>query len=678
MRMLLIALIAGLNAASAAQTTIHVSPVGDDGADGTEARPLRSLEAARDMVRSRRASDPDAACTIRLAPGDHLLTDTVLFEAVDSGTEERPLTIVGAPGRASRLLGGVTVPPEAWAPVSDEGVRARFIDPAAPDHVLVADLDALGVGDFGPLLARGFPQPIRPAPPELFFAGEPMTLARYPNDGFLTTGTVLDPGSTPREGDDSDRLPVFEFIDDRHAAWADAPDAWLVGYWKWDWADESIPVGSIDAEAKTVTLAAPHHYSVDAGKHYFAENLLEEIDSPGEYHLDRENARLYFWPPAGIESAECLLSTLDAPMIRFEDVEHATLEMLTLECSRADGVVVEGGRDVLIAGCTIRNLGNRAAVVKGGEDHRVWSCDIEQTGEGGVSISGGDRATLTPCRNQVGNCRIRDFSRRAATYRPGVSIGGVGCFVTQCEIFDAPHSAIIFTGNDHTIGLNDIHHVLTRTGDGGAVYCGRDWTIRGTRIVLNHFHDIVGLRKWECAVYVDDQASGIIIENNLFSDCHWGMLMGGGRDNVIKSNVFVDCTLALHFDARGLGWAARTRTILEERLAAVPYLEEPWSTAFPELIGILDDDPMTPKGNVIRGNVLVRSERIDSDMAAQVRAFGTIAGNVVTDEGPRIEGRSLSFIRALIDAEILDPDGRWPQFVVPIGNLTDRYRQPPD
>jgi hypothetical protein len=179
------------------------------------------------------------------------------------------------------------------------------------------------------------------------------------------------------------------------------------------------------------------------------------------------------------------------------------------------------------------------------------------------------------------------------------------------------------------------------------VYCGRDWTIRGTIIRNNHFHDLAGIRKWESAVYVDDQASGITIRENLFTDCHWGMLMGGGRDNVIEGNVFIDCGRALHFDARGLGWAARMRGILTERLEAVPFRADPWATRFPELLTLLDDEPMVPKGNDIRGNLLVRSGRIDEDMAGEVKLHGNLEGNHSCDHVPHEKDPNAAALRAV-------------------------------
>jgi hypothetical protein len=37
----------------------------------------------------------------------------------------------------------------------------------------------------------------------------------------------------------------------------------------------------------------------------------------------------------------------------------------------------------------------------------------------------------------------------------------------------------------------------------------------------------------------------------------------------------------------------------------VPYKEPPWSTRYPQLVNILQDDPGAPKGNVIARNICV-------------------------------------------------------------------------
>ena len=614
---------------------LFVAVDGDDRAAGTEAAPLATLEGARDALRALRDEQAGhaAGAEVVLRQGRYARAQTFRLEAQDGGAADAPVRYRAAPGEAVVLYGGTELPPARFTPLEDAALRARLPDDAARANVRVLDLHAVGIDHLPPTEARGFGRPVRPAPPELFRDGRPLTLARWPNEGFTHTGEVLDPGSRPRDGETPDRPPRFRYEGTRPARWVHAEDAWLYGYWFHDWADESLPLASVDPDAGVIHPGAPHRYGVRSGTPYLVENLLEELDRPGEYYVDRRRLRLYVWPPEEA-SGRWVLSRLQAPLVAIAGASHLSLQGLTLETTCGDAIAIEDGRGVRVEGCTISNVGARAVTVRGGTGHRIVGCLVHGTGEGGVVLEGGDRATLTASGHVVTDCDIFDFSRRTATYRPAVHLLGCGHRVAHNHLHHAPHAAVIFGGNDHVIEKNEIDHVLSRTGDGGAVYCGRDWTLAGTIIRANHFHDLQGIGKWENAVYVDDQASGITIRGNLIERCHLGMLMGGGRRNVIEDNVFVDCATALRFGARGLGWAARMRPTLEERLAAVPYRDEPWRSRFPWLSTLLEDEPMAPRHNVIARNLLVRSGRIDAHLAQEVQEHGTIADNRQLPEVP--------------------------------------------
>lgn len=117
------------------------------------------------------------------------------------------------------------------------------------------------------------------------------------------------------------------------------------------------------------------------------------------------------------------------------------------------------------------------------------------------------------------------------------------------------------------------------------------------------------------AIYLDDFTSGTQVLGNVIYGVRRGVLIGGGRDNVILNNIFVDCEIAVHLDARGLGWAKYyfdgAYTILFDRLNEVKYKEAPYSIRYPELLTLHDDNPAIPKGNVIRNNIANSEKWID-------------------------------------------------------------------
>jgi len=187
-------------------------------------------------------------------------------------------------------------------------------------------------------------------------------------------------------------------------------------------------------------------------------------------------------------------------------------------------------------------------------------------------------------------------------------MNGVGNVVRHNEIYDLPHTAVFFWGNDHTIEYNEVHHVCMETGDAGAFYLGRDWTQRGSMIRHNYFHHLHGVEGHGgftdvMAIYLDDWASGTTIFGNIFYKAGRSIMIGGGRDNLVENNIIIDGQPAMHVDARGVGWAKYyfdgTDSTLFKRYQAVNAGSPPYAVKYPQLQTLLQDDPELPKGNII-------------------------------------------------------------------------------
>jgi len=608
--------------ASATRTgTIWVSPTGSDSNPGTQSRPLASLPSAVTAARTRNAAE------ILLEPGEYRIDASVKLGPEDSG-----LTIRAEAGKRAVLVGSVTIPADAVHPCHDQTVLTRVIDASARTKIKVVDLTLLGVTGLAAVQPRGFSFHPDASTNELFSGRTPLTLARWPNQDYAKITKVIEPGNGEDDANQPMRKPVI-VIGDRAKLWTNASDIWLYGYWKFDWADDSIPVDSIDPATGAITLAHPHAFGVAKDAPFYAENLLEELDVPGEYYLDRKTNRLYFLPPVG-DPKVLRLSVTGAPFIDASKASNLSIVGVDFAFSRADGVHFSDCESSRMAGCRFFDLGGKAVVINGGHHSGVQSCDIWNTGEGGVVLNAGNRSTLESAGDYVDNCDIHDYQRRGQTYRPAVSVDGCGNRVTRCSLHDAPHSAIIYQGNNHLFSANDVYRTISRTGDGGVFYTGRDWTARGTIISNNYFHDNVGQRKWEPAIYLDDQACGIKITGNTIERCHWGFLIGGGRDNVVTDNEIIDCDQAFTCDARGLGWAAKAKSTLVDRLNAVPYHSAAWKSAYPTLADILNEDPMAPADNVISHNLLVNSGKVADSMEAPFKKTCDVTGNVVVTSKP--------------------------------------------
>jgi hypothetical protein len=146
-----------------------------------------------------------------------------------------------------------------------------------------------------------------------------------------------------------------------------------------------------------------------------------------------------------------------------------------------------------------------------------------------------------------------------------------------------------------------------QSNDAGAIYTSppdETWSMRGHKIRYNYLHNIHGFEGRGCnGVYLDDCFSSADISGNVFYDVANAILIGGGRDNLITDNVFLHCRQAFSIDARGLGWAKGVGGFATQELLDLNYRQPPWSTAYPELLTILEDEPLAPKGNVVARNV---------------------------------------------------------------------------
>ncbi len=611
-----------------------------------------SIDLAIDWVSNHRTTL--ASCVIELPAGDIPIHQSLIIPP-----DLPPLTITGN-ADTTRLVGSIIITNPHWKPVTDPAVLARLPQTHRQVRALALDPGALESWPNGLAGPSHRSKSITPMAieTEVFVDGQPLTLARWPDSGFAQVSAVTDPGSIPRNAAadipkdqrviEPPRGGTFRFDDhDRLIRWAKAlkqqPDSlWMQGYWYWDWADEQLPVSAIDTDTNTITLGLPHVYGLRDSAHFYITNLPEELDTQGEYFIDHKTNTIYALLNENQLHDPVAISLLGGLMLICENTANLTLENLTFALSRSGAIKAKGVHNITIEQCTFADLGTNAIVLQG-TGSTITRCRFADIGGTGIDLSGGDRKQLIPAENTIEHCTFQRTGRVFRTYHPAIKIDGVGQHILHNRISDLPHIAILFMGNDHTIAFNDIGHVVEETGDAGAIYTGRDWTTHGTTITNNYFHDITGSDgRYQNAVYLDDMASGITIANNLFIDCNWGMLIGGGRDITITNNALYRCRKGISFDARGVGWMAasiadpESSTILK-RYNDMPVNEEPWKSRYPTLSHYLDEHFGRPQGSSITCNLF----------------YATPMGRIDDKEMVHIQGNmEVSTDRKTVDARV--------------------------
>ena len=520
-----------------------VSTGGDDTNPGTKEAPFKTPEMARNTIRQLEVLGRDPI-TVWFYGGRYHFDKSFELTEKDSGTEKSQISYKALPGQKVYWDGGSVL--SEYKPLKNPKVLKR-IPAGSRDKIIEINLNHLEANKFGKFGPRGFNRKEFSAPAELFVNGKPQNIARWPNQGRIELGEVIDKGGAPRYGGSSRRGATFKYENPRVENWTEAEDLYIAGIFNKSFADDAIKVAKIDTKKNTITMSTSHLYGFKNRSYtsWYAVNLLEEIDMPGEYYIDKKQKKLYFYPETPyIDIIQ--ISQLETPLLAMRGASHINFQGIIFENSRGDGVVVRDGNYNTFAGCIVRLVGGKGIRVVEGRNNTILSCDIYYTGAGGVSLSGGERKTLTPANHVVENSDIHQVNRWYKTYKPGINLKGVGQKVINNHIHDMPGQAILFWGNDHLIEYNEINNCVTDMSDMAAIYTGRDPSVLGHIIRYNFFHHLenkLGSGNGVQSIYFDDDdLYTAVIFGNVFYKAGSNAVLhfNGGGGSSIGNNILID------------------------------------------------------------------------------------------------------------------------------------------
>jgi len=99
------------------QTTIYVSPEGDDSNDGTIDAPFKTIAKAKEKVRTLPKTGGDIV--VQIADGFYSLDEPLVFDASDSGSESCTIRYEAAPGAKPVISGGKMLEKGVWTEATE-------------------------------------------------------------------------------------------------------------------------------------------------------------------------------------------------------------------------------------------------------------------------------------------------------------------------------------------------------------------------------------------------------------------------------------------------------------------------------------------------------------------------------------------------------------------------------
>lgn len=519
---------------ASAAVNYFVAPDGNDAAAGTKAAPLATLEAARNRIRALKKAGglPAGGAAVFVRGGTYSLTNAFCLTEADAGTSNAPVIYRAYRGEKPVLTGTRTV--------------SGFVPHRG--GILKADLAAQGF--------RGA------AFRQIYFNRTRQTLARYPNfdpanpygGGYAYVDGPLKPSWAMYRDETNDCANAFQYREKDARAWA-RPEAGEVNLFpRYNWMNDIIPIASVNRETRTVQLKRGVGYkAIRPYDRYYFQNLLEELDAPGEWFLDKEAQTLYFWPPEPLRE-DAVRVPVTENLVRIEaKAAWITVRGFTLEGCTGAAVAVAGADNCVVAGNTIRNVAGRfgpaAIEIKGGHACGAVGNDISHAENGGIRMVGGDTQTLAPGGHYADNNYVHHIGLENG-HSCGIWLSGVGQRVSHNLIHDITRCGVFGGGPDCVIEHNRIRHVNLETEDTGARYGGGMWHIRGEIIRYNFVSDTLGYGRrddrwtsplFSWGIYLDDDQSytqvyGNIAVRTTSGGCH----IHAGRNNTVANNIFVE------------------------------------------------------------------------------------------------------------------------------------------
>lgn len=332
---------------------------------------------------------------------------------------------------------------------------------------------------------------------------------------------------------------------------------------------EIVSLVKVDEPTRRLTIGGPECATpILPGDRYFVENVLEELDSPGEWYLNRRTGQLFYWPPAeasmqpnvvapvlgrivqvlGDAAAKRKVGWLRFSGLTFQETDYSPDDGCAGYGMGNDGVVfLKEAAECVIENCTFRSIGKYAVCLSGGRAHRLSGNDISDSAEGGVLLL--KSAGNTVSDNHIHHC--------GSVYKHigGVILEEAGTDdnrIAHNLIHDISRYGISLKspGLRNRVEYNRILNTSLETCDtGGIEVTQQDREFRSGSVIHNNVvGDSIGyssdgpkpvFMSW--GIYLDSFAGGYTVTHNVtYRSSHGGLMLQGGKDNRVENNIFVD------------------------------------------------------------------------------------------------------------------------------------------
>ncbi len=442
---------------------------------------------------------------------------------------------------------------------------------------------------------------------KLFVNDSMMTLARYPDTGWLRVDTMTE------NADGSNTVITV-------AALAQHPGN-AAGYWtnaqirwrRWSWWFETRRISNYDASGK-LYLAGASVIHIDPsdgtrGWGFYIDNKFEELNAPGEWFYDATTGKVYLYPPGGADPNTMLVEgsyltygmrlgggTVDNICFRHQ-LENGLIFSGTSAVSncRFEWIGGDSGGSALSASWDIANSHVFNNLFENNLNLGIsW---YENSGRKGQSIIEHD--TLLNTGSFAG------YGGTGTWHAVGILVHlSSGVQVRYNYVDKTGYAAILLGSDSNFVYCNIIKRAMWTLNDGGAIYADCSRSHMTNNIIYDTKGDLTSSGPWYplgqgiWLEFLGDFHQSVVENNTVVrSGCN-GIYLPNNFADTVKSNVLFDNAIAqLDLDGQLTNSSAgRTQNL--------------------------------PQGNVIAGNVCYSAARPEDALEFRPEYnYGALTGN---------------------------------------------------
>ncbi len=357
---------------------VYIAITGNDLNPGSKELPFATLKKAMEETQKFAGKE---AVNIWIGEGTYYLSETLLFDASFSGTDENPFTISSLPGAKVTIKGSMPLEGLKWREYKNGIYRAQVLDGLQFDQLFVND--------------------------------QRQVRARFPNYDYQNPlrggkGYQLVTGGTDER---YDKWFTYDPKIFTQKEWKQPETGIVHAFQSHNWGNMQYRIKGVDREEDKVILGEggwqlQRKYGIggsgEKASWFYIENVFEELDVPGEWFLDIDSNQLYFYPGPGVDLNR---SVFEVPVVKDliqlrgtseNPVEHISIKGITFTQSTL--TFMEEYEPVARGDWAIHRGG--AIFMEGAGNCTVENCNFEYVGGNGVFMSAYNR------NNAVRNCRF--------------------------------------------------------------------------------------------------------------------------------------------------------------------------------------------------------------------------------------------------------------------------------